>query len=179
MDAGRLADEAGLDDLWVWDHPAPHVRRSRHPGVGRGWFADEHSAYGIEYGESTAQRLDRLDEAAAVVRSLLDGETTTARGPHYSTRDLVNDPPPVLARLPLLIGGSGARKTLATVARYADVWNTGGARRHLAPPPTAVARLSRNVMHPSTIVTRGAHPCSAAGVPRRSRAATRLMECGC
>ena len=178
MDAGRLADEAGLDDLWVWDHLLPikgrpegpifeplmtlagwaarssHVRIGpmvaantfRNPallvkmitaldhmtagrsilGLGAGWFEDEHRAFGIDYGESTPQRLDRLDDAAAVVRTLLDGEVTTARGPHYSMREVANDPPPVQARLPLLIGGSGARKTLATVARYADVWNTGG-----------------------------------------------------
>ena len=37
-----------------------------------------------------------------------------------------NDPPPIQPRLPILIGGDGERKTLATVARYADAWNTGG-----------------------------------------------------
>jgi alkanesulfonate monooxygenase SsuD/methylene tetrahydromethanopterin reductase-like flavin-dependent oxidoreductase (luciferase family) len=178
MDAGRRADEAGLDDLWVWDHLLPIKGRPEGPifeplmtlagwasrtsrvrigpmvaantfrnpallvkmitaldhmtagrailGLGAGWYEDEHRAFGIEYGESTGQRLDWLDEAAAMVRALLHGEVATARGPHFSMDEVANDPPPVQARLPLLIGGSGARKTLATVARYADVWNTGG-----------------------------------------------------
>lgn len=94
-------------------------------GLGAGWFEPEHRAYGLDLG-SVGERLDRLDEAAALVRALLDGKAATASGPHYAVRELVNDPPPVQPRLPLLIGGAGERKTLATVARYADAWNVGG-----------------------------------------------------
>lgn len=94
-------------------------------GLGAGWFEAEHTAYGLPLGP-IGERLDRLDEAAALIRDLLDGRPATARGPHYAARDLVNDPPPLQRRLPLLIGGAGERKTLATVARYADAWNAGG-----------------------------------------------------
>jgi alkanesulfonate monooxygenase SsuD/methylene tetrahydromethanopterin reductase-like flavin-dependent oxidoreductase (luciferase family) len=95
-------------------------------GIGAGWFEDEHRAYGLDFGAGTGERLDRLDEAAAFLRDVLDGRTAAARGPHYSMTGFVNDPRPVQPALPLLIGGSGERKTLATVARYADIWNTGG-----------------------------------------------------
>jgi alkanesulfonate monooxygenase SsuD/methylene tetrahydromethanopterin reductase-like flavin-dependent oxidoreductase (luciferase family) len=70
-------------------------------------------------------------QAAAIVRDLIDGRTATARGPHYSVTALLNDPPPRQPRLPLLIGGSGERKTLATVARYADMWCGGGSAEEL------------------------------------------------
>ncbi len=95
-------------------------------GLGAGWFEPEHRAYGLDLGRSAGERLDRLDEAAAVIRDLLDGRTATARGPHYTVSRLVNEPAPLQPRMRLLIGGAGEHKTLATVARYADVWNVGG-----------------------------------------------------
>jgi alkanesulfonate monooxygenase SsuD/methylene tetrahydromethanopterin reductase-like flavin-dependent oxidoreductase (luciferase family) len=95
-------------------------------GLGAAWFEPEHRAFGFEFGASAGERLDRLDEAAALVRALLDGGTASARGPHYSAQGVTNRPRPLQSHLPLLIGGNGERKTLATVARYADAWNFGG-----------------------------------------------------
>lgn len=94
-------------------------------GLGGAWFELEHEAFGFDFGSSTGDRLDRLDEAAMIVRGMLDGTRPSGRR-FYSVREVRNDPPPVQARLPFLIGGAGERKTLATVARYADVWNVGG-----------------------------------------------------
>ena len=56
---------------------------------------------------------------------MVRGEEPTARGPRYHARSVRNDPPPIQARLPILIGGDGEKKTLHTVA-YADAWNTHG-----------------------------------------------------
>ena len=95
-------------------------------GLGAGWFEPEHRAFGIDLGSTVGERLGWLAEAAEVVRSLLDGRPTSASGPRYAVRELVNDPPPLQPRLPLLIGGAGERRTLAIVARYADAWNVGG-----------------------------------------------------
>ncbi len=75
---------------------------------------------------SVGERLDRLDEAAAICRGLLDGETVSRAGRWWSADGAVNDPPPVQARLPLLIGGSGERRTIPIVARYADAWSADG-----------------------------------------------------
>ena len=95
-------------------------------GIGGAWFEREHDAFGIEFGSGFGERLDWLDEAVALMRDMLTDESATARGPRYHATAVRNDPPPLQARLPILIGGDGERKTLATVARYADAWNTGG-----------------------------------------------------
>lgn len=95
-------------------------------GIGGAWFEREHEAFGIEFGSGFGDRLDWLDEAVELMRTMLRGEPATARGQRYHAKDVRNDPPPVQARLPILIGGGGERKTLRTVAKYADAWNTHG-----------------------------------------------------
>ena len=89
-------------------------------------FEREHDAFGIDFGETVGRRLDWLDEAAGLLRRLLDGEVVTHDGERYHFRDAMCRPVPVQRRLPILIGGHGPRKTLRTVARYADAWNTSG-----------------------------------------------------
>jgi alkanesulfonate monooxygenase SsuD/methylene tetrahydromethanopterin reductase-like flavin-dependent oxidoreductase (luciferase family) len=57
---------------------------------------------------------------------MLHGEQPSAAGPHYATKDVRNDPPPLQERLPILVGGGGEQVTLRLVARYADANNVGG-----------------------------------------------------
>jgi alkanesulfonate monooxygenase SsuD/methylene tetrahydromethanopterin reductase-like flavin-dependent oxidoreductase (luciferase family) len=87
----------------------------------------EHQAHGIDFGSGFGQRLDWLDESVGAIRALLDGkEVTSAQGGHYAFDHLRHQPPPVQPHLPIMIGGSGEKKTLRTVARYADLWNAMG-----------------------------------------------------
>ena len=95
-------------------------------GIGAGWFEREHEAFGFDFGSGFGERLDRLAEAVPLLRRLLDGETITHDGRFYSFHDAVCAPHPVQAHLPILIGGSGPKKTLPLVARYADLWNAYG-----------------------------------------------------
>lgn len=96
-------------------------------GVGGAWFDLEHQAHGIDFGSGFGQRLDWMDESVGAMRALLDGEhVTSAPGGHYAFDDLVHDPRPIQPRLPIMIGGSGEKKTLRSVARYADMWNAMG-----------------------------------------------------
>lgn len=95
-------------------------------GLGGGWFAREHDAFGIDFGHGFGERLDRLDEAVMLIRRLMDGDEVTHRGTFYRFSEAVCTPRPVQLRLPILIGGSGPTKTLRTTARYADMWNGFG-----------------------------------------------------
>jgi alkanesulfonate monooxygenase SsuD/methylene tetrahydromethanopterin reductase-like flavin-dependent oxidoreductase (luciferase family) len=95
-------------------------------GLGSGWFEREHEAFGFDFGQGFGDRIGRLAEAVGLVRRLLDGERVTHDGPHYRFHDAVCAPRPVQAHLPILLGGSGPRKTLPLVARVADLWNMYG-----------------------------------------------------
>ena len=102
-------------------------------GLGGAWMEPEHTATGIEFFSGFGERLDRLDQAVAVLRAALDGESVTSPGGSvYTFKDFVVLPKPVQAHLPIMIGGSGEKKTLRTVAKYADQWNGMGPLDFLA-----------------------------------------------
>ncbi len=96
-------------------------------GIGGAWMGLEHQAHGIDFGTGFGQRLDWFDEAVGAMRDVLDGgAVTSAPGGRYAFDDLHHLPAPVQAHLPIMIGGSGEKKTLRTVAKYADMWNAMG-----------------------------------------------------
>lgn len=101
-------------------------------GLGAGWHPREHAAFGIDFGSGVGERLDRLDEAAGLLRRLLDGEVVTHHGRFYDLDRAACAPRPLQARLPILIGGTGRTKTLRTVARVADAWNAYATPEELA-----------------------------------------------
>ena len=96
-------------------------------GIGGAWFDLEHRAHGIDFGSGFGQRLDWMDEAVDAMRTVLDGGSVTSPpGGRYAFADLHQQPLPIQRRLPIMIGGSGEKKTLRTVAKYADMWNASG-----------------------------------------------------
>jgi alkanesulfonate monooxygenase SsuD/methylene tetrahydromethanopterin reductase-like flavin-dependent oxidoreductase (luciferase family) len=102
-------------------------------GLGGAWFDLEHQAHGIEFGSGFGQRLDWLDESVAACRRLLEGGTVTSDPDGaYRFDELRHQPAPIQSRLPIMIGGSGEKKTLRTVARYADMWNAMGTVEKMA-----------------------------------------------
>jgi F420-dependent oxidoreductase-like protein len=101
-------------------------------GIGGAWFEREHDAFGIDFGSGFGERLDRLDEAVLLLRRLLSGERFSHEGRFYTFHDALCEPRPIQQRLPILIGGSGPKKTLRTTARYADAWNGYGSAERIA-----------------------------------------------
>ena len=95
-------------------------------GIGGAWFEREHEAFGFDFGKSPGERLDWLGEAVPLMRRLLDGEQVTHQGRFYTFTDALCEPRPIQPHLPILIGGSGPKKTLPIVARHGDAWNTSG-----------------------------------------------------
>ena len=96
-------------------------------GIGGAWMEPEHTAHGIDFGSGFGERLTWMDEAVAAMRALLDGKTVTSpAGGRYRFDELVLQPRPLQEHLPIMIGGSGEKKTLRSVAKYADQWNAMG-----------------------------------------------------
>jgi alkanesulfonate monooxygenase len=95
-------------------------------GLGAGWFADEHAAYGIPF-PATGERFDRLEEQLAIVTGMWatpDGATFDFTGRHYTLRDSPALPKPrQLPRPPVIVGGLGKRRTPELAARFADEFN--------------------------------------------------------
>jgi F420-dependent oxidoreductase-like protein len=134
-----------------------HVSEGRSVlGLGGGWFEQEHHAFGFDFGEGFGERLDRLDEATMLIRRLLDGELVTHRGRFYELHDALCMPRPVQARLPILIGGSGPRKTLRTTALYADLWNGYGAPDRIAATSAVLRERCEEVGRPFEAIERTA-----------------------
>jgi F420-dependent oxidoreductase-like protein len=90
-------------------------------GIGAGWYELEHDSFGIEFGTFT-DRFEKLEEALQIVLPMLRGERPSVDGEHYRTQEAINEPQPV-AHIPVMIGGSGEKKTLRMVAQYADESN--------------------------------------------------------
>lgn len=92
-------------------------------GLGAGWFEEEAEAHGIELG-SLRERFDRFDEGLEVIVSLMTKEATSYSGEFYELKDALSEPKPTQKpHPPIVIGGTGEKRTLAAVARWAQMWD--------------------------------------------------------
>jgi F420-dependent oxidoreductase-like protein len=95
-------------------------------GLGAAWFDKEHHELGIPF-PATADRFDLLEDTLEIVTRLFTGDVVSYDGHAVSLRDARLLPRPVQQpHPPIWIGGSGPRRTLPLVAKYADVWHTWG-----------------------------------------------------
>jgi F420-dependent oxidoreductase-like protein len=94
-------------------------------GLGAGWYEEEHLAYGYGF-PPLKERFERLEDALRICRAMFTEEEPTVEGKHYAVRNVLNNPKPIRGDIPILVGGSGERKTLRMVAQYADGCNLFG-----------------------------------------------------
>jgi F420-dependent oxidoreductase-like protein len=92
-------------------------------GLGAGWNQEECDAYGIHL-PPLKERFDRFDEGTEALVRLLSDTVTTFDGRYVQLRDARCEPKPVQRpHPPIAIGGNGEKRTLRTVARFAQHWN--------------------------------------------------------
>lgn len=124
--------------------------------LGAAWFEEEHRELGIPF-PSTGQRFDLLEDALEILQRLFTGEVVSYEGKVVSLDGAQLRPPPVQSpRPPLWIGGTGPRRTLPLVARYADVWHAWGSPSSLAEASARVDALAEEAgRDPASIVRAG------------------------
>ncbi len=92
-------------------------------GIGAGWFELEHRNFGIDF-KTVPRRLEALDEACQILRSMFTEARTTLRGKHYTVTEALALPRPLQRPYPpIMIGGTGEKRLLRIVAKHADMWN--------------------------------------------------------
>lgn len=103
-------------------------------GLGSGWFEAEHRAYGLDFGASFGERFDRLTDQLEILTGLWAtpvGELFSHSGAHYHLQGAPGLPKPIqhdrtgTPKVPLILGGSGPKRTPALAARFADDYNVG------------------------------------------------------
>jgi F420-dependent oxidoreductase-like protein len=95
-------------------------------GIGAAWNVDEATAYGIPF-PPVKERMQRLEEAVQVIKKMWTEETATFNGKFYQLNKAYCNPKPIQKpHPPIMIGGSGERRTLKIVAKYADICNIFG-----------------------------------------------------
>ena len=92
-------------------------------GVGAGWYEREHLALGVPF-PSISERFERLEETLQICQQMWSDDEGPYKGTHYQLAETICRPPPLTRpRPPIMIGGSGERKTLRMVAQYGDACN--------------------------------------------------------
>lgn len=90
--------------------------------IGAGWHEGEFNAYGYDFG-TWKTRLQKMDEAAEIIKLLWNEEKPSFNGKYYTIKDAYCNPKPLQNPMPLMIAGGGEKRTLKTVAKHGDLSN--------------------------------------------------------
>ena len=94
-------------------------------GIGAAWHDIEHAGLGFDF-PPAGDRLSRLEEALQICRAMFTEEAPSFNGKFYRTEEVRNLPRPLRGDIPIMVGGSGEKRTLKLVAQYADMCNING-----------------------------------------------------
>ncbi len=146
--------------------------------LGAAWFDKEHRELGIPF-PSTSERFDLLEDALEIITRLFTGDVVSYDGRVVSLYDAQLRPVPVQQpHPPIWIGGSGPRRTLPLVARYADVWHSWGSPNSLREANERIDRLATEAgRDPSSIMR--ASSLSLDDLEMARRHAAKWKEAGC
>jgi len=98
-------------------------------GIGAAWYEREHIGLGVRF-PPVSERFERLEETLQIADRMFKGDMTPYKGKYYEVPEPINSPALVSSPRPMvMIGGSGEKKTLKLVARYADACNINAADR--------------------------------------------------
>jgi F420-dependent oxidoreductase-like protein len=143
-------------------------------GIGAGWFEQEHRAFGWPF-PSPGERLDRLEEAVQVIRKAWTEGQPTFAGKYYTldfgepwayqdgtpvspaNAPAIGPRPVQQPGPPLIVGGSGEKRTLRIVARHADEWNTAGTPAFIAQKAETLAAHCEAVGRDPSTIARSAY----------------------
>src|ERR1700730_2480094 len=121
-------------------------------GIGTGWFELEHDQLGFEFGTFT-DRFNRLDEALQIILPMIKGERPTFSGKCYHANQAMANPR-FRDHIPLMIGGSGEKKTIPLAARHFDHLNVIAGFDELAGKVKVVrGRCEEIASEPATLET--------------------------
>jgi F420-dependent oxidoreductase-like protein len=133
-------------------------------GLGAAWNEDEHQGYGFDF-PPLGERMDRLEEALQICTLMFREERPSFEGRYYRIDRALNNPRPIRpGGPPIIVGGSGERRTLRMVARYGDISNWWGSLdelkrlsgvldRHCEAEGRDPATILRTVMFPVALVS--------------------------
>jgi F420-dependent oxidoreductase-like protein len=101
-------------------------------GLGAAWYEREHKGLGVPF-PPVKERFERLEEALQICLQMWSANNGAYAGKHYQLAETVCSPAPVSSPRPrIMLGGTGEKKTLLLVAKYADAWNCFGAPEEVA-----------------------------------------------
>jgi len=146
-------------------------------GLGAAWNDVEHEGYGFDF-PPVRERMDRLEEALAIIKAMFDEERPTFRGTHYRIEQVLNVPRPVQhGGPPILVGGGGEQRTLRIAAKYADMthWFPLGMETLKRKDDLLIRYCEEIGRDPSTIQRTMATPVVVAGSEAEAKAALETL----
>ncbi len=135
-------------------------------GIGAAWYEREHKGLGVPF-PPVKERFERLEETLQIAHKMWEGPPGAFEGKHYQLAETLNSPPALQKpHPPIMIGGSGERKTLRLVARYGDACNIFGdadtarhkfevLRRHCEAERRNYDEIKRTLMYSIDVGTNG------------------------